>query len=128
MAWRETRGSRHRLMLLTGAVAAGVAALVAVNSFAANLRDSVTRQARTLLGADLSISSRSPFTPRVEALLDSLVTPDPDRGEAAGRKASVVSFAGMAYVPRTEGVRLVQVTAVESGYPFYGSIRTEPGG
>jgi putative ABC transport system permease protein len=115
-------------MLLTGAVAAGVAALVAVNSFAANLRDSVTRQARTLLGADLSISSRSPFTPRVEALLDSLVTPDPDRGEAAGRKASVVSFAGMAYVPRTEGVRLVQVTAVESGYPFYGSIRTEPGG
>ena len=38
MAWRESRGARRRLGLLTGAVAAGVAALVAVNSFAANLR------------------------------------------------------------------------------------------
>jgi putative ABC transport system permease protein len=128
MAWRETRGSRRRLLLLTGAVAAGVAALVAVNSFAANLQESVTQQAQTLLGADLSISSRRPFTPRVEALLDTLLAPDPARGRAPGRKATVVSFAGMAYVPHTEGVRLVQVAAVEPGYPFYGTIRTDPDG
>ena len=49
MAWRESRGARRRLGLLTGAVAAGVAALVAVNSFATNLRDSVTAQAQALL-------------------------------------------------------------------------------
>ncbi|MEE9470151.1 MAG: FtsX-like permease family protein [Gemmatimonadota bacterium] len=128
MAWRETRGSRRRLLLLTGAVAAGVAALVAVNSFAANLQESVTQQAQTLLGADLSISSRRPFTPRVAALLDTLVAPDPARGRAPGRKATVVSFAGMVYVPHTEGVRLVQVAAVEPGYPFYGTIRTDPDG
>ena len=128
MAWRETRGSRRRLLLLTGAIAAGVAALVAVNSFAANLRGSVTRQAQALFGADLSISSRREFTPRVQALLDTLVAPDPARGLGPGRKARVVSFSGMAYVPRTEGVRLVQVAAVEPGYPFYGEIRTDPPG
>ncbi len=128
MAWRETRGSRRRLLLLTGAIAAGVAALVAVNSFAANLRGSVTRQAQALLGADLSISSRREFTPRVKALLDTLVAPDPARGRGPSRKAQVVSFSGMAYVPRTEGVRLVQVAAVEPGYPFYGEIRTDPPG
>ncbi len=128
MAWRETRGSRRRLLLLTGAVAAGVAALVAVNSFAANLRESVTQQAQTLLGADLSISSRREFTPRVTALLDTLVAPDPARGRAPGRKATVVSFAAMGYVDRTEGVRLVQVAGVEPGYPFYGTIRTDPDG
>lgn len=128
MAWRETRGSRRRLLLLTGAIAAGVAALVAVNSFAANLRGSVTRQAQALLGADLSISSRREFTPRVQALLDTLVAPDPARGLGPGRKAQVASFSGMAYVPRTEGVRLVQVAAVEPGYPFYGEIRTDPPG
>jgi putative ABC transport system permease protein len=128
MAWRETRGSRRRLLLLTGAVAAGVAALVAVNSFAANLRESVTQQAQTLLGADLSISSRREFTPRVAALLDTLVAPDPAHGRAPGRKATVVSFAAMGYVNRTEGVRLVQVAAVEPGYPFYGAIRTDPDG
>ena len=126
MAWRETRGSRRRLLLLTGAIAAGVAALVAVNSFAANLRGSVTRQAQALLGADLSISSRREFSPRVQALLDTLVAPDPARGLGPGRKAQVVSFSGMAYVPRTEGVRMVQVAAVEPGYPFYGEIRTDP--
>lgn len=128
MAWRETRGSRRRLLLLTGAVAVGVAALVAVNSFAANLRESVTQQAQTLLGADLSISSRRAFSPRVAALLDTLVAPDPARGRAPGRKATVVSFAAMGYVNRTEGVRLVQVAAVEPGYPFYGTIRTDPDG
>jgi putative ABC transport system permease protein len=31
-------------------------------------------------------------------------------------------------VPRTEGVRLVQVAAVEPGYPYYGEIRTDPPG
>ncbi len=128
MAWRETRGSRRLLLLLTGAVAVGVAALVAVNSFAENLRESVTQQAQTLLGADLSIASRQAFSPRVAALLDTLVALDPPRGQERGRKAMVVSFAGMAYVPRTEGVRLAQVAAVEPGYPFYGMIRTDPDG
>jgi len=120
MAWRESRGARRRLGLLTGAVAAGVAALVAVNSFAANLRDSVSAQAQALLGADLSLGSRKPFSPRVEALLDSL--------ENGGSSARVTSFNAMAFVPRSEGIRFVEVMAVEPGWPFYGTIGTEPAG
>ncbi|HSR15024.1 MAG TPA: FtsX-like permease family protein, partial [Gemmatimonadales bacterium] len=127
MAWRESRGARRRLWLLTGAVAAGVAALVAVNSFAANLRDSVTAQAQALLGADLSLSSRQPFNDRTTALIDSL-TARPEGAQEGGRSARVVSFGAMAFVPRTAGVRLVQVAAVEPGYPFYGTIGTEPEG
>jgi len=128
MAWRESRGSRRRLWLLTGAVAAGVAALVAVNSFASNLRDSVTSQAQALLGADLSVSSRKAFSPRVDRLLDSLVAARPGQPGRTGQVARAVSFGAMAYVPRTAGVRLVQVMAVEPGYPFYGEIRTDPAG
>ena len=120
MAWRESRGARRRLGLLTGAVAAGVAALVAVNSFAANLRDSVSAQAQALLGADLSLGSRRPFTQRAEVILDSLT--------AGGTNARVTSFNAMAFVPRSEGIRFVQVTAVEPGWPFYGTIGTEPQG
>lgn len=127
MAWREGRGARRRLWLLTGAIAAGVAALVAVNSFASNLRDSVTTQAQALLGADLSLSSRRPFSPRVTALVDTMLTPVRP-GEARGSSASVTSFAAMAFVPRTQGVRLVQVAAVEPGYPYYGTIVTDPEG
>lgn len=120
MAGRELRAAPRRLFLLTATIAVGVAALVAINSFTDNLRDSVRRQARALLGADLSLVSRQPFSPRVEALLDTL--------SRRGRLARVTSFAGMAYVPRTSGARLVQVAAIEGGYPFYGAITTEPGG
>jgi putative ABC transport system permease protein len=128
MAWRESRGARRRLWLLTGAVAAGVAALVAVNSFASNLRDSVTAQAQALLGADLSLSTRQPFNDRTAALIDTLIAARPEAGVPAGQAARVVSFSAMAFVPRTAGVRLVQVAAVEPGYPFYGEIRTDPSG
>ncbi len=118
MAARELRAAPRRLLLLMGTVAVGVAALVAINSFTDNLQDSVRRQARALLGADLALVSRQAFSPRVEALLDTL-----SRG---ARLSRVTSFAGMAYVPRTAGTRLVQVAAVEGRYPFYGEIRTEP--
>jgi putative ABC transport system permease protein len=123
LAWRESRAARRRLLLLVGSVAAGVAALVAINGFTENLRVSVAEQAKALLGADLSLGSRQPLSERVLRLVDTLNT-----GTPPGRAARVTSFAGMAYVPRTEGVRLVQVRAVEPGYPFYGEIQTEPAG
>ena len=121
MAAREIRAAPRRLLLLTASVAIGVAALVAIDSFTDNLRDSVRGQARALLGADLSLSSRRPFTPAAEAVLDSLEA----RGGDVVRQTS---FSGMAYVPRTSGTRLVQVAAVEAGYPLYGEIRTDPAG
>ena len=128
MAWRESRGGR-RLWLLTGSVVAGVAALVAINSFTQNLRSSVAEQARSLLGADMAFRSNRALTPRVNALLDSLIAPDSSKANPrSGRRALQISFVGMAYVPRTAGVRLVQVRAIEGGYPFYGSIATEPKG
>jgi putative ABC transport system permease protein len=119
MAAREVRASPRRLLLLTVSVAVGVAALVSINSFTDNLRRSVREQARALLGADLSVSSRRPLPPGAEALLDTLAR----RGAQLSR---VTSFAGMAYVPRTTGTRLVQVAAVDGRFPFYGEIRTDP--
>ncbi|MBA3319732.1 MAG: FtsX-like permease family protein [Gemmatimonadales bacterium] len=119
MAAREVRGSPRRLLLLTTSVAVGVAALVAINSFTANLRDSVRQQAQALLGADLSLESRQPLPPSAERLIDTLVG-------AGAEAARVTNFSAMAYVPRTDGTRLVQVAAIRGGYPFYGRIRTQP--
>ena len=119
MAAREIRAAPRRLLLLTASVAIGVAALVAIDSFTDNLRDSVRGQARALLGADLELSSRRPLTRPTEAVLDSLRV----RGADVARQTS---FSGMAYVPRTSGTRLVQVAAAEPGFPLYGEIRTDP--
>jgi putative ABC transport system permease protein len=93
---------------------------VAIDSFTVNLRVSVRDQAQALLGADLSLSSRQPLTTHAAAVADTLA-----RGGAIAR---VTGFGAMAYVPRTRGTRLVQVTAVDGGYPFYGAIRTAPAG
>jgi putative ABC transport system permease protein len=118
MALRELRAARWRVALLVGTLAIGVSALVAIDSFTDNLRASVDRQARSLLGADLAFSSRQPFSRKADAILDTL-----------GRRAEiarVTSFAGMTYSPSGKGTRLVQVAAVTEGYPFYGEIQTQP--
>jgi len=120
MAVREVRAAPRRLLLLTASIALGVAALVAIDSFTDNLRESVRGQARALLGADLELSSRRPLPGAATAVLDALI-----RQEA--RVSRLTGFSAMAYVPRTRGTRLVQVTAVEPGYPFYGEVRTTPG-
>ncbi len=117
MAWREGRAAARRLLLLTASVTAGVAALVAINSFTDNLRLSVREQARSLLGADLSLSSQQPFNPGVEALIDTL-------GEAG--VARVTTFGAMAYTPSGAGARLVQVSALDGSFPFYGEVVTAP--
>lgn len=121
LAWRESRNSRRRLLLFVSAISVGVAALVAIDSYSANVTRSIAEQSRALLGADLSLASRRPFTDRIEQELDSLRA----RGVAIGR---TTSFASMAVVQRTEGTRLVQVRAITREVPFFGEIRTQPAG
>lgn len=121
MAWRESRRGRRRLALYIAAVSLGVAALVAINSFSANVTASIRAQARTLLGADVELSSRAPFPDSVEAVLDSVA-------HSGAPVARVTSFASMVLAPRTGRTRLVQIRAVAGRFPFYGNIETDPPG
>lgn len=121
LSWRESRFARRRLLLFLSSITLGVAALVATQSFAANLAAGVRDQARDMMGADVSLSSNRPFGPRTERVLDSL-------RQARVPVARVTSFASMALAERTGGARLAQVRAVEPGYPFYGEIVTGPAG
>lgn len=123
LAWRESRFARRRLFLFLSAISLGVAALVAVQGFAANMRNEVRNQARTMLGADAMLASREPFRARTEAILDSLAA------ASGGEDTDVVrvtSFASMALHPGNGTTRLVQVRAPEPGFPFYGTIDTSP--
>jgi putative ABC transport system permease protein len=102
---------------------AGVAALVAINSFTDNLRTSVAEQAQEILGADLSLSApgKMDTISVVTALMDSLLRVAPEIASA-----SSASFTSMAYLDRTETARLVQVRTIDPGYPYYGDVVTEP--
>jgi putative ABC transport system permease protein len=97
----------------------GVAALVAIDSLAENATRAVHDQARSLVGGDVALGSRDTFPTAAVRLLDSLSS----RGSAVAYQTSFVS---MARGPVSGELRLVQVRAVTSGYPFFGAIATLP--
>jgi putative ABC transport system permease protein len=121
IAWRESRTARRRLLLYMSSISLGVSALVAIDSFTANVTKSVQEQSRALLGGDVVLRARAAYGAKTTRLLDSL--------ERTGTGISrVTTFASMGLVPRSGGTRLVQVRAVSAKYPFYGEITTEPAG
>ncbi len=121
LAWRDTRTTRRRLFLSMSSIAIGVAALVAVDSYSADVVRSIHAQARGLLGADLSVTAHRPLPAPVTSLLDTLKT----RGAVETR---VTTFSSMTLVNGGNATRLVQVRAMGAGAPYYGQIETSPAG
>jgi len=128
LAWRESRTARRRLALYMSSIGFGVAALVAIDSFAGNVTRSIREQSRTLLGGDLALQARAPFPAVVDSLVDSLTRVARATGTDARTLAAarVTTFASMAFAPGQGTTRLAQVRAVTPGYPFYGGIETVP--
>ncbi len=121
---REARGQRWRVVFFVACLAVGVAAVVAVASLATGFDRSLRGEARQLLGADLAIESWRPIPPEVETTLAAIP------GSALSRIEETVTL--VAGPPREDGrpgpSRLVELKAVEPGYPFYGEVALEPPG
>src|SRR4051812_19386725 len=117
MAWRDTRASRRRLLLYSLSIVLGVAALIGISSLGDGLRQAVDAQAKGLLGADLSVSSRQKFSDRTLARLRAV----------GGELVFGVATTTMATFG-DNGHRLVQLAAVDEGFPFYGDVETAPAG
>ena len=117
MAWRDSRASRRRLVLFSLSVVLGIAALVAIGSLGANLERGIDEQARGLLGADLIIAGRNEPSRELEAQLAGL----------GAEQSRETSFTSMLAFPTSGGLtRLVNVRALEGGFPYYGEFQTEP--
>jgi len=119
LALRESRHGLRRVGVYMGSITLGVAALVSIHSFRDDFARSVQEQADQLMGANARLEDDKPFSPEVDAILDSL------RGAGVG-VARVTGASSMVYAPRSDVVRLLQVRALESGFPFYGDVRTDP--
>jgi putative ABC transport system permease protein len=105
-------------------LAVGVAAVVAVAGLSQALDRGIQAQARQLLAADLAVGSRRPIAEEVIAAVDDL------RG---ARRTAVVEMPSVVSVPAagdgsgSPGPSLLcELKAVGSGYPFFGSVVTEP--
>jgi len=116
MAYRDSRRSRSRLLLFTGSIILGVAALVAINTFGSNLRENIKDQSKELLGADLVIRSSVAFSDSAEQMME----------EFGGITSEEYAFSSMVIFPKTGDTRAVQVRALEGGFPFFGQFETVP--
>ena len=103
MAWRDSRSHRRKLLLFTSSISIGIGALVGLSSLSSTLQEAMDQQAAALLGADMALTSRQPFTPATEALIDSL----------GGVQAHQVAFNSMIYLPKTQSTRLAQIRALD---------------
>lgn len=121
LAWRESRSTRRKLLLYMSSISLGVAALVAIDSFAGNITRSVREQSRTLFGGDIVFGVRNGWTPATDSVLDEFR----QRGAVITKQTT---FASMAFAPRTNLTRLAQVKAIGKGWPIYGAVTTKPAG
>ncbi len=115
-AYRDSRKDRTKLVLFMAAIILGVAALVAINSFNYNLVKDIDEQSKTLLGADMSVTSNRVVPEHLQQILDSI----------PGDRASELELFTMSYLPKTDDSQFIAVKVVRGGFPFYGKLLTEP--
>ena len=116
MAWRDFKASAGKLSLFMVSIVLGVAAIVSIQSFGETLKDNIALQSKALMGADFKIDSDSPLTEEAAAIVDSL----------GGADAEEISFASMALFPKNGSTKLLQVRGISGGFPFYGTLETQP--
>jgi putative ABC transport system permease protein len=119
MAWRETRGAWRHVAVFLACIALGVAALVGVGSFAANLQRTLGREARALMGGDVELRSSRPLDARAARDVRAL-------RETGAVTTEIHELVGMARSPRDGSSVLVELKAVGAAYPLYGRLEATP--
>ncbi len=120
--FRELTHSKKQTFLFLLCVVLSIVTPVALNGYGESVNRSLSRDARRLHAGDIIIRSHYPLTEPVAALLDSL------RREGRIEIARVDEFYSMVRGVRGAGeTLLVNIKAVDSGYPFYGAVELESG-
>lgn len=117
MAWRDSRRNRGKLLLFVSSIVVGIAALVAINSFGENLQKDINSEAKSLLASDLLVVGQEAPNDSLNVLLDSL---------NAQERAQTTSFPSFVRFIKSRESKLVQVSAIEGNFPFYGNLLTSP--
>jgi putative ABC transport system permease protein len=124
---REARGASTKVVFFTACLAVGVAAVVAVAGLSDGIEQALRKEARSLLAADVAVSAERKLPPSVAEAVDSIIGTRP-----GARAVPIRELATVVAVPETPGApgasALVLLKAAGDGYPFYGSLGTEPPG
>jgi putative ABC transport system permease protein len=124
MAWRETRAVWRRLLFFYICVAIGVGAIVAIRSIIQNVRVTLAGEARAIFGADVMVSSSRPWSPDTTEAIGRFLAARP-----GVERTNVIETSTMVRPEREDrpGARMVELKAVQDGFPFYGRLELESG-
>ena len=125
MAAREVRASWRRLLFFFVCVAVGVGAIVALRSIIQSVRTGLSREARTIVGGDVAISTNRPMTGDVRTALESAIAAAP-----VSARVDSISTPTMARPESGEGAaaaKMVELRGVGAAFPLYGTLTLENG-
>src|SRR5579883_2071385 len=121
IAWRETRSSLTKFLFVVLAVAAGVGALTGVRGFSQSFHTMLSKEARTVMAADLSARQFQIPSEQQRAMLDAMA-------EEQVEYTWITETVSMA--ARTAGGAtpvLAALKAVDPAkYPYYGEMKLDP--
>jgi putative ABC transport system permease protein len=118
IAWREARASTTKFLFVILAVALGVGALTGVRGFSEAFRGMLTRDARKLMAADMTVRSFSLATADQIKAMDALENI---------RRTWITETVSMLSTPTSSVPVLVSIKAVDPKvYPFYGEFQLDP--
>ncbi|MBB4041287.1 putative ABC transport system permease protein [Microvirga flocculans] len=115
LAFRELRGGLKGFGIFLACIALGVAAIASVSSLSRSLTEGISREGRRILGGDMAFS----------LLQREAAAPERAFLESQGRVNVVATLRAMA-VAGEKGSGLVEMKAVDGGYPTVGALETDP--
>lgn len=118
LTFREIRSSWRRLLFFFLCIAIGVGSIVALRSLIQNLSQAVGSDARSLLTADIEVSSTSDFSPSEISLIEQAI----GKSNIIEARNETVSTAAMARPvdASNENLSFVELKGIESPFPLVG--------
>lgn len=115
-ALREMRGGLTGFYIFLGCIALGVAAIGGVNSVARSIADGLAVEGQAILGGDVSFMlNQREVTEQERQFLN-----------AQGTVSENITMRSMVRMTDGSDQALVEVKAVDSAYPLYGTLRLAP--
>ncbi|MDR0251934.1 MAG: ABC transporter permease [Brucellaceae bacterium] len=115
-ALREMRGGLTGFYIFLGCIALGVAAIGGVNSVARSIADGLAVEGQAILGGDVSFMlNQREVTQQERVFLN-----------AQGTLSENITMRSMVRLPDGSDQALVEVKAVDSAYPLYGTLKLQP--
>jgi putative ABC transport system permease protein len=117
----ELRYGGKQVITFVVCVALSIATLTALNSFKRDVHGSLIDEARDLQGGDIIIHAHQPISEQLLLAVDDLVQ------EKRAQRQKTIEFYTVALSEAKDSSLLASIKAVESAYPFYGSITLNSG-